>query len=423
MNDAVHLHQLLGYLPPTLLRRFLVDEFNCSLPACDKSLLKKHQRQVLSTALNRLDIQFRLHINAIAESIILLSDEIGHVVLDGFAHDYCEPSCYQFFIGLPDQYQRSLWIFTHHRALFEEALYARQADIVRKNVACYSRFMASQYLPVVDTVESRSIIQYEVASHLGCPVTSVAIEISQQVQSSDTNEYAVEVIHIRIDHNTYPMLMDCVRKGERVSRRIIRAETSHITYEPANGNIEVWSTNSINRAFLAQLVMRVLRHSDESVRPDLVADATKDATTELTPIKYYDYQRLSTPNVFDLSEEPIAHTKVVELGYCDAANRTFLMKINHLDSDDIYTASKSLINPLFDFSRYPLNYAKLAVRVRHAGTTRERTISIILRGDNECNIKSKHEQDRALCDRLLHKWHLIKDQIKRASSAHDYVAA
>lgn len=419
MNDAVHLHQLLGYLPPTLLRSFLVDEFNCSLPACDKSLLKRDQRQVLSTALNQLDIQFRLHINSIAESIILLSDEIGHVVLDGFAHDYCEPSIYQFFIGLPDQYQRSLWIFTHHRALFEEALYARQADIVRKNVACYSGFMAAQYLPVVDTVESRNTIQCEVASHLGCPVTSVAIEITQQVRSSDTNEYAVEVIHIRIDHNTHPMLMDCVRKGERVSRRIIRAETSHITYEPASGHIEVWSTTSINRAFLAQLLTRVLLHSNESVRPD----SAVDTAAELTPIKYYDYQLLSTPNVFDLSEEPIAHTKVVELGYCDAANRTFLMKINHLDSDDIYTASKSLINPLFDFSHYPLNYAKLAVRVRQAGTERERTISIILRGDNECNIKSKHDQDRVLCDRLLHKWHLIKDQKKRASSAHDYVAA
>jgi hypothetical protein len=140
-------------------------------------------------------------------------------------------------------------------------------------------------------------------------------------------------------------------------------------------------------------------------------------------LKHYDYQRLSTPTIFDISEEPIAYTKVIELGYSDLANRTLLIKINYQDIDDIFTASKSLINPVFDFSQYPLNYAKLAVRLKRTDRERGRTISIILRGDNECNIKSKHDRDRALCDRLLHKWRLIKDRKYRECSAHDYVAA
>ena len=33
---------------------------------------------------------------------------------------------------------------------------------------------------------------------------------------------------------------------------------------------------------------------------------------------------------------------------------------------------------------------------------------MILREDNKCNIKTKREKDRALCDRLLAKWNLVK---------------
>ena len=37
------------------------------------------------------------------------------------------------------------------------------------------------------------------------------------------------------------------------------------------------------------------------------------------------------------------------------------------------------------------------------------TTETFVRDDNKCNIKTKRERDRALCDRLLAKWHLVKD--------------
>jgi hypothetical protein len=36
-------------------------------------------------------------------------------------------------------------------------------------------------------------------------------------------------------------------------------------------------------------------------------------------------------------------------------------------------------------------------------------VTVVLRGDNQCNIKTKREKDRALCDRLLVKWQLLQD--------------
>lgn len=424
MNDAEYLNTLLGYLPPPQFRAFVQAEFNYCLPLLDDQTPYKAQRQAFSAALSQVEFSRRQQMNEQAESILLLSDEVGQQVLGGFAREQGDASRYRQFTALPDQYQRALWLYTQERSLFNDALQTRQADIVRQNFACYAGFIAPKNVPVLDNREARTRLQEELAHHLGCPTTAVAIQIFKRLQSDTEENAAVDIIHIRIHHNTLPIMVDCVHDGTLVSRRIIRAEMSHITYEPANGHLEVATQSSVNREYLAHLVLRVLLPTTlpTAENPSAHSPPAAPGGTRLG-LKHYDYQRLSTPTLFDVSEEPIAYTKVIELGYSDFANRTFLIKINYQDADDIFTASKSLINPIFDFSQYPLNYAKLAVRLKRTGRERGRMISIILRGDNECTIKSKHDQDRALCDRLLHKWRLIKDRKDRVSSAHDYVAA
>ena len=89
-------------------------------------------------------------------------------------------------------------------------------------------------------------------------------------------------------------------------------------------------------------------------------------------------------------------------------HRSLLVKIWAKDADDIHAAARSLISPEFDFRDHQLNYAKISIRTKKVGADRARTISVILREDNKCNIKTKREKDRALCDRLLAKWNLVK---------------
>jgi hypothetical protein len=48
---------------------------------------------------------------------------------------------------------------------------------------------------------------------------------------------------------------------------------------------------------------------------------------------------------------------------------------------------------------------------------------VILRDDNKCNIKTKREKDRALCDRLLAKWQLVKEIGDVAEEPVDALAA
>ena len=88
---------------------------------------------------------------------------------------------------------------------------------------------------------------------------------------------------------------------------------------------------------------------------------------------------------------------------------SLLVKIWAKDVDDIYTAARSLVSLSFDFRNHHINYAKLSIRIKKVGKERARTIAVILRDDNKCNIKTKREKDRALCDRLLAKWQLVKE--------------
>jgi len=135
------------------------------------------------------------------------------------------------------------------------------------------------------------------------------------------------------------------------------------------------------------------------------------------------YQSLAAPRSFDLSGENVASVKVAELGYSDSNHRSLLVKIWAKDPDDIHTAAKSLIGPSFDFRHHRLTYARLSIRLKKVGRERARTISVILRDDNKCNIKTKREKDRALCDRLLAKWQLVKEIGDVVEAPVDEVAA
>jgi hypothetical protein len=179
-----------------------------------------------------------------------------------------------------------------------------------------------------------------------------------------------------------------------VPQEVVRAVSSHVTYEPANGHLEVLSRDPQGREGLARLF------ADHLLKSPI--------TGEHIPIKQYDYQSLAGPRFFDITGENVASVKVTELGY-SVGNRSLTVKIWANDADDIYKASKALVAPAFDFRQHSLNYARLSIRLKKEGKDRARTIGVVLRDGNRCNIKTKREKDRVLCDRLLSKWGLVKE--------------
>lgn len=409
MNDAENLAKLLGHLKPERFRAFLADEFGFSIQEPEKKQTKTEQREAMAAVLSALPVSERQKMEEVAEKIVLLTDGPGQDVVEGLRDGIFDEAGRETFNALHDQYERALWLYVNAAEIFKEALDARQADVFRQSVTCYSGFIAPKGLSLATDEKAKQAFHESIARQLGCAKDDVAIQIFKRLRPNSHTGEDVDLYQISVHNNRPPEIIDCVQASELVAQEVVRAVSSHITYEPANGYLEVLSKETDGREALARIVADCLLQSPFS--------------GEKIPLKQYDYQSLAAPRSFDLSGENIASVKVAELGYTDANHRSLLVKIWAKDPDDIYTAAKSLTGPAFDFRHHRLTYARLSIRLKKVGRERARTISVILRDDNKCNIKTKREKDRALCDRLLAKWKLVKEIGNVVESPLDEVAA
>ena len=396
MNDAENLSKLLNHLPPACFRSFLTDEFGLEMPELDNKESKKNQRAAMEAALTSINMSKRQSIEEIAEEIILLSDGPGQDVIDGLRQELFDDKARAEFSAIRSQYERSVWLYLNERELFKEGLNARQADVFRQSLSCYSGYVAPKGLAVLDDAVSRQAFHEAIARQYGCQVDEVAVQIFKRIRPDTQTGEDVDLYQVSVYHNRPPEIVDCVRESELVQQEVVRAVTSHITYEPVNGHLEVLSKFTDGREALASIAAAYILLSP--------------ITGEKIPIKQYNYQSLNTPRYFELDgESAVASVKVVELGYTSSNLRSLTIKIAAKDADDIHTAASALISPTFSFAGRHLTYAKLSIRLKKIGTDRARSITVILRDENKCNIKTKREKDRVLCDRLLVKWNLVKD--------------
>ena len=394
MIDSENLSKLLGHLPPAKFRDLITTEFGMLLPVLEPKQGKREQRAAMAAALSAIPVASRQKMEDLAERIALLADGAGQDVIEGLADDIAGDDGKMEFGEIRNQFERALWLHIHEPKIFKEALDARQADVFRQSESCYSGFVAPLHLAVKVDAASRADFHQRVAKHLGCAVEAVAIQIFKRLRpDTDTGE-EVDLYQISMHHNRPPETVDRVQDSELVPQEVVRTKSIHATYEPANGHLEVLSRGTDGREVLAAIVGECLLHSP--------------IAGEKMEIKQYDYQSLAAPRNFDLTGENVASVKVIELGYSVGHHRSALVKIWANDVQDIYGAARALLVPTFDFSSKNLNYAKLAIRVNKVGVERARTITIVLRENNRCNIKTKRERDRAMCDRLLTKWHLLK---------------
>lgn len=395
MNDAENLTKLLVHLPPSIAYRFLAGEFGLTLPKLDPKQGKRVQRAALEAGLAALPVRERQKIDEVAERIVLLSDGAGQDVVEGLRDEIVEEASRKAFAAIRNQYERALWLHSNAPEIFKEALDARQADVFHQSTSCYSGFIAPKNLAVKDDAGSRNLFRQKIAEQFQCDTADVAIQFFKRLRPETNAGEDVLIYQISIYNNRPPELVDCVLGSELVPQEVIRAASSHITYEPANGHLDVLSKVIQSREALARAAA------------DCILQSSFFGAT--IPLKQYDYQSLAGPRNFDLSGENVSTVKVIELGHVQANHRSLVVKIWSTDVADIHVAAQSLAGSAFDFRRHRLNYAKLSIRLKKEGAERARTISIVLRDDNKCNVKTKRERDRALCDRLLAKWHLVKE--------------
>ena len=409
MNDAENLSKLLTHLPPAVFHGFMESEFGLEMAALDPKQGKREQRAAMQAELSSLSLKERQQIEEVAERLVLLSDPAGQDVVNGFGKNIFDQIAADEFAAIDNQYQRSLWLYVHERALFDEALQARQADVFRQSASCYSGFVAPKGLTVAEDEAIRKKFHEAIAGILVCAPDQVAVQVFRRPRAGAESGADVELHQISIHYNQPPEVVDRVEHSQLVPQDLVRAISSYVTYEPGTGYLEVLSKDATNRQAIVCLVADTLLQSP--------------INGEKIPLKQYDYQSLAAPRNFDVGGESISSVKVTELGYSAPGHRSMRVAMWSNDPDDIHSAARTLISPTFAFSSYHIDYAKVAIHTKKVGKDRARTIVVVLRDQNKCNVKTKRERDRALCDRLLAKWNLVKEIAVAGQAPADQLAA
>ena len=397
MNDAENLSKLLNHVQPESFRGLMAEQFGIDLPKIDPKKGKREIRSDYFEVLSCLAVTDRQTMEELAEKMVLLTDGSGQDAVDSVKYEHFSEEQLHTFKTLNNQYDRSVWLYKEDTHLFEEALNARLADVFRQSKSCYSGFIGPQSLVLNDDLSAIDGFHEKIADQCQCSKDQVAIQVFKRLhsnsQAKETRE-GVALYQVSIHYNLSPEVVECVKDSQLDSQQVTRSASSFITYEPDNGNIEVLSKERVGREALARLVADHLLQSA--------------ITGESIPIKRYEYQHLASPCQFDIADENVDWVRVTQLGYTKSG-RSMILKISTTDTENIYQASKDMIGAHFSFSQHELNFAQISVKIRKQPGERARTVHIILRGENNCNIKTKRERDRVLCDRLLEKWQIVRE--------------
>ncbi|MEW7978537.1 MAG: hypothetical protein AB2813_01655 [Candidatus Sedimenticola endophacoides] len=395
MNDAENLSKLLNHAQPEYFRVFMAEQFKVDLPEIDSKKGKREIRTEFSEVLSFLSVADRHEMEEWAEKIVLLTDGAGQDAVDSVRYSHFSKEQQEAFEKRKNQYDRSLWLYAESYHLFNEALNARLADVFRQSKSCYSGFLGPKDLALKDDAMAIGAFHEKNADQYKCSQDQVAIQVFRRLHPDSQTGEDVALYQVSIHYNLAPEAVECVKDSQLDSLQVTRAVSSFVTYEPANGNLEVLSKDRTDREALARLVADHLLKSP--------------VTGERVPIKRYDYQCLASLFQFDITGENVDWVRVTQLGYTKSSGRSVVLKISIKDPYDIYHASKDMIGAQFSFDQHPINYAQVSVRIRKLPGERARTVHIILGGENNCNIKTKRERDRVLCDRLLEKWNIVRE--------------
>ena len=404
MKDAENLSKLLSGATPAVFKTHLADCHGLELPKLDKKEGKRRVVSAYSQAISQLSFEKRQALDEWAESINILTDGPGKDAIKSVRIDKLSEEHHEEFDNIGNQYDRSLWLYANSFALFREAVNSKNANEFRQKVSCYTGFLGPKSLDVNDSRDAINKFISVVSTQMGCPEDQVAVEVFQRVHPSSSGN-AVALYQVNIHHNLAPEAVDCVKKRNLHSEQIVRAVSSFITYEPSTGNIDVLSKNRNGRDILARATADCLLESP--------------IEGERIPIKQYDYQFLSSPVSLNIAGEPVDAAKVVRLCYA-IGGRVLEYRIGAKDLEDIHTRASQDIHPQFRFSGHRLTSVWIRVQIRRTEDEKARPVIIVLSGENGCNIKTKREKDRILCEVLLQKWGVIKEvKIERSKAEND----
>jgi hypothetical protein len=175
------------------------------------------------------------------------------------------------------------------------------------------------------------------------------------------------------------------------------ANSVKITYEPANGVVEIIARDQNFRPEVFKLFARHVL--GQVIEPERV------------PLRNYTIASLVTERHFTILDPEIASVQVTQLRLrVGARGNSLVLKVGDREQRSIYQLAVDLFgdsNPLDQ--AYQLDQARIVIKFhRQTGQRRAKSIVIVISMPNGCNIKSHSDRDRQMADKYLRLWGLVE---------------
>ncbi|MBF0401359.1 MAG: hypothetical protein HQL90_11385 [Magnetococcales bacterium] len=351
-----------------------------------------HTATALLKVVERLDERDLAVLNADFDRIQEMADEAGQWAM---LHVSADRKPLQ---ELGSHYERALWLFMDDPALFRQAEEARFAD-TRRQGRMWSGFVGPRGVAVSQDPEDHRRFEEKVRLIFDTRNARLDLFDRLRVEAKEQLSRVVQAVIYREGLPDVQLVFNAIGDLELQTHRPVY-EVS-IVYEPASGIIEVVANGTENRARLARLFAEIiLRQGILGMR---------------VPLRQYDLSQLLQP--YDFPSDPddgIDAVKVLRLQLrrreAEQAHLALLAKWDKRETVYDY-ARQSLISADDLPNEYAVDEVLFSVRLRptRRSSWRRRTINIAIALPNGCNLKSKTEQERMICDKYLPRWGLVKE--------------
>lgn len=299
---------------------------------------------------------------------------------------------------LANPHERALWLFVNDPAAFRRAEEIRWAD-TRRQGRLWSGFVGPPNLEASrDEGDHR---RFEEGVRAIFASRNAHLDLFERLRAV-RDEQVSRVVQAVVYRDGLPDAQLVFNADGELELRPHRPvyEVS-IIYEPDTGVIEVVAQGMEHRARLARLFAGViLQQGIIGLR---------------IPLRQYDLSRLLTP--CDFPSDPGDGIDAVKVTWLRLRHRSFehghiALIANWRDSLTVHEQARQWIVAADELpDTFEADEATLSIRLRPArgSTGRRRTINVTITLPNGCNLKSKTEKERLICDKYLPRWGLVKE--------------
>ena len=329
-----------------------------------------------------------------AERVTGLADEPGQAALYSVAED---PA---YLDGLANPNARALWMFLNAQDRFRHAEEVRFTEDQRRG-RMWAGYMTDAGCIMERDAPTRyafiaAIKEFSGAAH-------AHVDIFDRVRTTHEGDEC-DIVQVTIYREGRPDdLLRFDENGALVRQPYRPVFEAAVTYEPANGGIEVIANDKLTRV---EIVKAAVTHllGIEFIENRL-------------PLRCYDLSVLLAPYDFPVDpEDGIEGVEVRELRLMpidDSDFRVTLEKPARAD-ETIWAKAEEKFGDRTPLSEgYVLTRAKIAVKLaRHPGGDRRRTLTLTITWPHGCNLKDRTATEQMIGEKYLRRWGILVDDFQ-----------